>query len=110
MSFPRRPTLPMPTKAEILELVTFLAANVSVFEEDGFPEKAERARALMHTAQALSERAVDLSEVRRISVVVDGGGRAYESYAAYRDGCVIDVQDDGLTLKLLPSPKLGSFL
>lgn len=56
MSLFPSPTLPMPTKAEILELVTFLAANVSVCEDDGKHEKAERYRALQNTVQALAER------------------------------------------------------
>jgi hypothetical protein len=105
----------MPTKAEVLELVTFLAANVSVSQEDGLPEKADHYQALLDTAKALAERAVDLSAISRVVVVatqafVRKDDREYDMAGFYSDGCVIYVQDDGRTLKLLPTPKPGSFI
>lgn len=57
MSFVNKPSLPMPTTEEVRELVTFLAANVSVSNIDGNHEKAVRFQALLDTANALVERA-----------------------------------------------------
>lgn len=105
----RRPALPMPTKAEIVELVTFLAANVAIAKEDGHPDRAKGYQAMQNTAKALAERAVDLSEVTRVTVVA-GGYHAFEKSDLYDDGCVLDVQHDGHTLKILPTPKPGTFI
>ncbi|MCI4659769.1 hypothetical protein [Cryobacterium zhongshanensis] len=110
MSPVRPPALPMPTKAEVLELVSFLAANVAVSQEDGHPEKADRYQALLDTVKALAERAVDLVDVSRVVIVTQGAGRLYDRGALYSNGCVAEVQDDGRTLKLIPTPRPGSFI
>lgn len=111
MGHVRRPALPMPTQDEIQELILFLAANVSVMHDDGKPEKAERYQAMQNTVQGLAQRAVDLSEITRVVVAPEAhNDRAYDNHRAFTDGCAIDVQDDGRTLKLVPMPLPGTFI
>lgn len=43
-----------------------------------------------------------LSKVTRVTVVTEDGIQ-YENYNAYKDGCVVMLQDEGRTVKILPS-------
>jgi hypothetical protein len=104
MSLMFAPTLPMPSRADIVTLLQFLGANVAVAKEDGEHAKAESFQALHDTAKALSERAVDLSAVTSVITISDGQ-RVSSQDGLYAAGCVADVQRDGTTLMLAPTPK-----
>lgn len=41
-------------------------------------------------------------DVTRVTVVAEGGGRAFEEYDLYKNGVELHLQDDGRTLKLFP--------
>ena len=109
MSLVFAPTLPMPSRADITSLLQFLAANVAVSKEDGDHKKAANFQALHDTAKALSERAVDLSAVTSI-IAINDGQRVSSHDGLYAAGCVADVQRDGTTLMLLPTPKLSEHI
>jgi len=94
----------LPSVADVRELSSFLAANADVATADGEHVKAAHYRQMIETVKALSDRATDLSAVTRVVVVGESPvGRAFEKHDLYSHGCVLIVQDDGRTLKLLPA-------
>jgi hypothetical protein len=94
----------MPSTADVRELLLFLAANADVAHADGEHAKVDTYRRFQATVQGLADHADDLSAVTRIDIVSDRKREVLRGSDLFERGCVLDVQDDGRTLKILPPP------
>lgn len=102
------PSTPMPTAADVRDLLLFLAANADVARADGEHEKVLTFQRYLDAVRGLQERADDLSKVTRVDIVSDIKREVLHGPRLFDGGCVLEVQDDGRTLKVLPAPSAGA--
>ncbi len=93
----------------VTDLITHLAANVSVATIDEEPERAAAYQRLLNTAQALKKRATELENHQIYAVpkltrvtVIGPDGIVFEDYQVFADGAEVTIQDEGRTLKVWP--------
>lgn len=102
------PTTPMPVARDVHDLLVFLAANADVARADGQHDKERTFQRYQDTVRGLRDRADDLSKVTRIDIVSDRKREVLRGAGLFEHGCVLDVQDAGCTLKVLPVPSEGA--
>lgn len=90
----------------LIETIPADYKGTALFDEAVAEHNRELEEEFLNRQRRLADSMPDLSSITRVTVV-GNDDVVFEEYDLYAAGAVLDIQDDGRTLKILPADKFS---